>query len=141
MDDKKLYGKNERQLGTLINLVRIFNRDICMEFRLSRSAVLVMKKYIRSDGIILLDQQQIHEVDVDKGYRYLGVLEGDGIKDKLMKEAIMKGYIRQVRKNLKSKLYGVNTITAINIRVDIKMGGRQESYTNSVSCISPTRRY
>lgn len=33
MDDLKLYGKNERQvaLGTLVNIVRIFSKDIGME--------------------------------------------------------------------------------------------------------------
>ena len=31
MDDLKLYGKNERQVGTLVNIVRIFSKDIGME--------------------------------------------------------------------------------------------------------------
>ena len=44
MDDLKLYGQNEKQIDTLINTVRIFSQDIGMEFRISKFAVLVMKK-------------------------------------------------------------------------------------------------
>ena len=118
MDDLKLYRNYERQPDTLINSVRIFSRDIRMGFGISKCAVVVMKKgkYTQSDGIRFPDQQKICEVHVGKGYKYLGVLEADGMKDELMKEAITKEYIRRVRKILKSKLNGLNTMTAINIR-------------------------
>ena len=118
MDDLKLYGKNENQLNTLVNTVRIFSNDISMEFGISKCGILIMKKgkYKNSDGIKLPDQQQIQEVDVTKGYKYLGVLEAYGIKDKLMKEAITKEYYRRIRKILKSKLNGRNIISAINSR-------------------------
>ena len=101
-----------------MNTVRIFGNDISMEFGISKCAILIMKKgkYKNSDGIKLPDQQQIQEVDVTKGYKYLGVLEADGIKDKLMKEAITKEYYRRIRKILKSKLNGRNIISAINSR-------------------------
>ena len=46
----------------------------------------------------------------------LGVLEADVIKDKDMKEKIEKEYLRRVRKILKSKLNGMNSISAINSR-------------------------
>ena len=38
MDDLKLYGKNEKQVDTLVNTVRIFSKDIGMEFRNSELA-------------------------------------------------------------------------------------------------------
>ena len=53
---------------------------------------------------------------INKGYKYLGILEVDGVKDGDMKEKIAKEYYRRIRKILKSKLNGVNTITAINSR-------------------------
>ena len=42
--------------------------------------------------------------------------EVDGIKDCEMKEEIGKEYLRRIRRILKSKLNGVNCITAINTR-------------------------
>ena len=102
----------------MIISVRIFSTVIRMEFGMSKCAVLVMNKgtYTRSGGIRLPDQQQIRDVNVDKGYKYLDMLEADGMKDELMKEAFTKEYISRVRKIFKSKLNGVYTITTINIR-------------------------
>ena len=118
MDDLKLYGKNERQLDTLVNSVRIPSEDIQMQFGINKCAILIMKrgKYVHSEGIKLPDDKKIKEVEINKGYMYLGILEADGIKDGDMKEKIVKGYYRRIRKILKSKLNGVNTITAINSR-------------------------
>ena len=42
MDDLKLYGKNEKQTDTLVNTVRIFSKDIVMEFGISKCAVLIV---------------------------------------------------------------------------------------------------
>ena len=42
-DDIKLNAKNEKELGTLIYAVRIYSRDIGMEFRIGKSAMLIMK--------------------------------------------------------------------------------------------------
>merc|ERR1712080_4637 len=55
MDDLKLYGKNEKQVNTLVQTVRIFSTDIGMEFGISKCAVLVMKrgKMSNCDGIEL----------------------------------------------------------------------------------------
>ena len=47
-------------------------------------------KYKSSDGSKPQDQQQIQEVHVAEGYKYIGVLEADEIKDNLMKEAITR---------------------------------------------------
>ena len=43
MDALKLYGKNKKQVGMLVNTVRIFSKDFGMEFRISKCAVLIMK--------------------------------------------------------------------------------------------------
>ena len=50
------------------------------------------------------------------GYKYLGILEADGIKHDEMKEQLKKEYIRRVRNVLKSKLNWGNIISAINSR-------------------------
>ena len=43
MDDIKLFEKNEKELETLIHTVRIYRRDIGMEFDIEKCAMLVMK--------------------------------------------------------------------------------------------------
>ena len=44
MVDLKLYGKNKKQIDTLINIVRVFSSDIAMKFGIIKYAVLVMKR-------------------------------------------------------------------------------------------------
>ena len=43
MDDLKLYGKSEKQIDTLVQSVRIVSSDMCMEFGVSKCAILIMK--------------------------------------------------------------------------------------------------
>ena len=44
----------------------------------------------------------------DEGYKYLGILESDKIKENEMKLEFVKEYKRRVRLTLKSKLNGKN---------------------------------
>ena len=43
MDDIKLFGRNEKELKTLIHAVRIYNQDIGMKFGIEKCAILVRK--------------------------------------------------------------------------------------------------
>ena len=53
--------------------------------------------------------------DTDEtGYRYLGIMETDKIKEKEMKEKFSKEYLRRLRLILRSKLNGRNKIMAVN---------------------------
>ena len=47
-------------------------------------------------------------------YKYLGILEGDTIKQAKMKEKIKKEYLRRTRKLLETKLHSRNFIKEIN---------------------------
>ena len=47
MDDLKLYGRSEQELESLIDFVRVFSRDIGMEFGLDKCAVLVLRQGVR----------------------------------------------------------------------------------------------
>ena len=58
MDDLKLYGANIDQLDSLIQVVRIFLRDIKISFGLENCAVLEMT--VDSSRIDLPDDQQTH---------------------------------------------------------------------------------
>ena len=118
MDDLKLYGKSEKQVDTLLNTVRVFSQDIGMQFGINKCAVLVLKrgKVVRCEGIEMPNNQVIKSLGEGEGYKYLGMLEADGVKHMEMKENVTKEYYRRVRKILKSKLNGGNVINAINTR-------------------------
>ena len=59
MDDLKLCGKNEKQIYTIINKVRVFSDDIRMQFGISTCAILIMKreKIVKCDCISLPDNE------------------------------------------------------------------------------------
>ena len=44
LDDIKLLDKNEKELETLIQTVRIYSQDIRKEFGIEKCAMLVMKR-------------------------------------------------------------------------------------------------
>ena len=44
MDDLKLYSQNEEGLDSLVQTVRVFSKDIGMEFGIEKSATLVMER-------------------------------------------------------------------------------------------------
>ena len=115
MDDLKLYGKSEKELEKLLEVVKVFSEDIGMEFGLDKCAVLILKRgmKVRCEGILLPDGQKMGAVDED-GYKYLGVLEGADIMQKEMKEKVRKEYLRRVKLVARSKLYGGNLIKAVN---------------------------
>ena len=92
MDDIKLFAKNEKELETLIHTVRIYCRDIGMEFGIEKCAMLVMKsgKWHLTDGMELPNQDEIRTVGEKETYKYLRILEADTIKQEEMKEKIKK---------------------------------------------------
>ena len=92
MDDIKLFAKNEKELETLIHTVRIYSREIGMEFGIEKCAMLVMKRGKRqlTDGMELPNQDKIKTLAENETYKYLGILKADTIKQGEMKEKILK---------------------------------------------------
>ena len=113
MDDLKLFGKSEDQIDLLAQTVQLFSEDIGMEFGLNKCGVLLMKrgKKVRFDGITLLDEQIIREIE-EEGYKFLGILWVDMMREKEMKKRFMREYKRRLKLVLKSKLNGKNKINA-----------------------------
>ena len=117
MDDIKLYVNNEKELETLIYRVRIYSRDIGMEFRIEKCAMLVMKngKQQLTDGMELPNKDKIKTLAEHETFNYLGILKTDTIKQAEMKEKkIQKQYLRRTRKLLKTKLNSRYLIKGIN---------------------------
>jgi len=79
MDDLKLYAKNEKSLDSLIHTVRIFSKDIGMEFGIDKCAMLSLKQgyIVTSEGITLPDKSLIKSMKNGESYKYLGVLQAD----------------------------------------------------------------
>ena len=100
----------------LIQTVRIVSKDIGMKFGIDKCAVLVLKpgRLAQSEGIRLPDETTIRATRESEGYKYLGVLEADGMLHDTMKKKIAKEYLRRIRKVAQSKLNGGNLIRAIN---------------------------
>ena len=93
MDDLKLYGKNKRELESLVQTVRIFTDDIRMRFGIQKCATIVMKvgKREEDDGTLLPDGEMMRDFG-QESYKYLGVMKADEIKMKEMNEKVRKEF-------------------------------------------------
>ena len=118
MDDLKLFGQSERDIESLVNTVHGFSCDIGMQFGIEKCGLIIIKrgKMVICDGIEPPDEEKMKGVN-EEGYKYLGIVELDGIKEKEMKERFTKEYKRRIKLVLKSNLNSRNAISAINIWV------------------------
>ena len=71
------------------------------------------EKVVRSEGISMPDGKMMKNIEEDR-YKYLGILEADGVKHEEIKDQIKKEYIRRDQNILKSKLNEWNIILTIN---------------------------
>ena len=118
MYDLKLYENSEKEAERLTNTVRNFSKDIAMEFGISKCSHVTTKagKLVSVGGMEISSGEVIPELEPDKGYKYLGILEAEDIMHNEMKEKIKKEYYWRVRQLTSSKPNGGNTIRAINSR-------------------------
>ena len=67
-----------------------------MKFGIEKCAVLVLKRgrLAQSEGITLPGENTIKAMGENEGYKYLGVLEADGMLHHQMKDKIGKEYLR-----------------------------------------------
>ena len=103
-------------MDPLVQTVRVFRKDIGMEFGIEKCAVLVMDKgkIVKSVGIQLPDGNVINSLQEGESYKYLGILEADKFLEEKMKLNVLKEYIRRLRKVFKSKLNGGNLVRGVN---------------------------
>ena len=115
MDDLKPCGKSAPELESLLNTVRIFSNDISIEFELDKCATLTIQRgsEVQTEGINL-PNNNIRGLNLEKSYKYLGILQAYDIKHVQVKKKAASEYTKRVRKVLKSKLNGGNSIRAIN---------------------------
>ena len=97
MDHLKLYSRNEKELGSLLQAIRIFSKDIGMEFVIEKCAMLVTEKgkIVKSVGIELPDVKVIKSLQEGESDKYLGILEADRFLGEEMKLKVSKKYFRK----------------------------------------------
>ena len=95
----------KKELETLIHTIRMYSRDIGMEFGIEKCAILVIKSGKRqlTDEMELLNQDKIKTLAENETYKYLGILEADTIKQVERKDKIQKEYLRRTRNLLKTQ--------------------------------------
>ena len=115
MDDLKLYSKIETELESFLNTVMIFSNDINMEIELEKCITLTIHRgEIKQTQVIEQpNKQNIKGLSLEESYKYLGILQADDIKLEHVKKKTTFEYLKRIRKVLKSKLNGGNTIEAI----------------------------
>ena len=84
MDNLKLYRNSKKEAERLTNTVRIFPKDIAMDF----GAHVTMKagKLVSVGGMELPSGEVIPELESGKGYKYLVILEANDIMHTEMKD-------------------------------------------------------
>ena len=95
MYDLKLYENSEKEAEKLTNTVRNFSKDISMEFGISKCSHVTTKagKRVSVGGMEIPSGE---ELEPDKGYKYLGILEAEDIMHNEMKDKIKKEYYWRV---------------------------------------------
>ena len=74
MDDVKLFGENKKEIEFLMNTVRIFSEDICMEIGIDECATVVLKrgKLDKDNNDLILSKDEIiKSLDENTSYKYL----------------------------------------------------------------------
>ena len=79
MDDLKLYSRNEKELDSLVQTIRVCSKHIGMEFGIEKCAMLVIEKgkIVKSVGIELPDGKVFNSLQEGESCKYLGILEAD----------------------------------------------------------------
>ena len=109
MDNLKLYGKSENEFKGLVSTLEAFRKCI------KKCGVIIMnREEVKSTGgIELSSDEKMGEIEED-GYKCLGIMEYDSVKDQEMKDTFRNEYFRRAKFILKSKLNGRNKIMALN---------------------------
>ena len=83
-------GTAKKRLKDLQTPLRIFSKDIAMEFGINKCAHVTMKagKLVSVVGMELLSGEVIPELGSDKGDKHLGILEANDIIHTEMKDKI-----------------------------------------------------
>ena len=114
IDDIKLDGRTENDINSLINATQIYSDDIKMKFGVKKCARLIAHrgKVVPTEG---LEVEGGHIPDVsEEGYKYLGIPQHRTNMDNIAKARATAEYKKRLKKIMKSQLYAMHKIDAIN---------------------------
>ena len=117
MDDLKLYGRNLDQLDGLLHTVRTFSDDIRKKFGLDKCAIahfIKGKLSGHNPRVKAGKTETIKGLEPGQVYKYLGVDESNGIQHSTMRERLRRKYFRRVKMVLRTELFGLYKVLAIN---------------------------
>ena len=91
----------------MVSTVQILSNDIGMKFGIKKCDVRVLKrgKVVSSEGAEMPDGERIKVVQKN-GYKYLGILEYNKIRESKMQENFREEYSRRTKLIMKSRLSG-----------------------------------
>ena len=115
MGGLKLYGKNDKEIDSLIKTEWHCSKDIKKEFGILKCTVVSLQraKKTRWEGIQLSNAEEIREAGVG-GYKYLSVLELDKIMCDEMKRKMKEVYQKRITLLMKTHLNEKNLFLALN---------------------------
>jgi len=74
--------------------------------------------YYNNNYIIIIiipnNQAVIRNMELDETYKYLGIEEGEGVKNSQIKDSVMREYYHRVQQILKTEPNSMKKITAVN---------------------------
>ena len=99
MDDLTVFAKSNDQIDSQVDTVYTSIEDIGMKFGIKKYGVLVLKrgkvnKTSKSRGFNFPNGILMKTID-EEGYKYLGILEYDKVKEKEMKTEFAREYKRR----------------------------------------------
>ena len=115
MEDIKLFVKNEKELETLIQAVRIYSDDKGIKFCTEKCAMLIIKSRKRqmTERRELPNRDEIRTLEEKETYKCLGILKVDTRYGKIKKK-IENAYPKRTRKLLETKPHSRKLIKYIN---------------------------
>lgn len=117
MDDLKLYGRDKKELRSLLNITHQFSSDIEMKFGVEKCAMInVINGKLQDSQMndFLLQHLHIPSLGIGEKYKYLGFLQTLKTDSKLSKEHLKTTLSLRVGKLLKTELNAKNKFQSIN---------------------------
>lgn len=117
MDDLKLYGQSEKEIGKMLQVVQRYSSDAGMEFGIDKCAyynILKGKGSGVNEEIALVDGTSIKHLGMGESYTYLGTPQNSMHCEDDLKREIGKKYKKKLEQIWSSELNGKNKISASN---------------------------
>ena len=107
MGDIKQFAKYEEEYETLILGARIYNVNIGIESSIEKCTMPIIRsgKWHMTEGIELLNQENVRTSREKETYKYLEILEVNKINQVEKKEKFKKENLRRTIKRLENKLF------------------------------------